>query len=135
MANVLEDFTSRIKNFSDSVDRSLGALVGGNGGAAGTTPGGSSSLRAVGRLRREGKAETKASKHAVDWSSTQSTAEDRAAAVARGEAALAALAASFFDRSSDPLRHELVTLGEAAGQNDVDAVVDGLTLAVEVILW
>ncbi|GBF88123.1 hypothetical protein Rsub_00835 [Raphidocelis subcapitata] len=57
---------------------------------------------------------------------------DQPADAAR-EAALAALAPEYFQRGSDPLAAELGVLAEAAGQAEVDAVVERLTGALEVV--
>lgn len=61
--------------------------------------------------------------------------ENREAALKRAELALQQLDQGYFSQAFDPLAHELSQLAEDSKQDDVDAVVERLTAAVDVSAW
>lgn len=60
------------------------------------------------------------------------TVEELAAVEQRADAIISALPEGYFDKSFDPVAHELVQLNELDEQEQIDALVDRLTLGVEV---
>jgi hypothetical protein len=123
----MDEITRSLKSFSEAIDGTFSTL------ATKATTGIATGLKAAVPLPRPPAARQPLNGGAAAARpAPQITDEEREAAQKRSDAALAALDQGYFSQSFDPLAHELAALAEDAKQDDVDAVVERLTAAVDV---
>jgi hypothetical protein len=122
----MEEITRSLKSFSEAID--LGGAFAGLASKAASKP--RPSPRTPGAPADAGRASPLAGPPGA-----AAGGEDQAAAAARrADLVLEQLDAGYFGGAAfDPLAHELGQLSEDSKQDDVDAVVDRLTAAVEVV--
>eukprot|EP00879_Flechtneria_rotunda_P015646 GHRR01016368.1.p1 GENE.GHRR01016368.1~~GHRR01016368.1.p1 ORF type:complete len:341 (+),score=74.85 GHRR01016368.1:238-1260(+) len=115
MDSVLDDLTKGFKSFTATVDKSFTSI---------DTFANKLWLKAEG-IKQQASIE--------DASAYSRACGDREAAKRRAELILQQLPPAYFDQSFDPLKHELLQMGDNTKQNDIDGMVERLSAAVEVV--
>ncbi|KAI8472247.1 MAG: hypothetical protein J3K34DRAFT_519870 [Monoraphidium minutum] len=118
----MDEITRSLKSFSEAIDGKFTEL------ASKATTGLAAGLKPAPRLPSRAAAPA-----APPPPRPPPTDAEREAAEAKSDAALAGLDAGYFSQGFDPLAHELAALDGGAKQDDVDAVVERLTAAVDVV--
>lgn len=117
MAKVFDDLASRFMSLSEALEVQFGDL--------------SIDLTLPSKTLKSSKATADASSN---LRAQVLAAEERQTALQRGEAILQQLPLGYFDKAFDALEHELRQMDLDTRQEDIDAVVDRLTAAMEVCL-
>jgi hypothetical protein len=117
MSNVLDDLTTRLKSFSDTLEQGLSSI---------------SDLPSMLSSRPKGSVLSGRQLHGGSVPDAPAPTKSRKERDARAELILQQLPPAYFDQGFDPLEHELRQMGDETKQEDVDGVVERLSAAVEV---